>query len=411
MTVALDEGTRPEEPTWTGFVLLVVPMEGLEPAADGLVQAVRDRVAADVVLADAVRVAGGPTIGTAGDEEKRAVANALVRTALVNRREAFAPRIVFGCVLVGPEPERAEQLAHELSQAQELSALPLHCYGVAADSPAGAVTEVTARVVAMMESVERWPGAVIEDRLLLSLLRPSPADPPPVAPPAGGGKAEEDTVPRSRWRGLLARRRANPTPAQALDRLARTADAAALAYLVLVTDGRLPERRLRDRQAQLAVELDRALGGLRVREGDGLAAVETALFTAGRTLARHGPLRPAGQLSRVRPPKIKSEYVDLVRCVDEIENAHRRDLSSLTTRGVEVPATVVVLISTCAPLADSESVERLRALGSRCRVVWILVGVDPELMSDEFTEAGVLLLDDHPDIAHEFTERITGEVE
>ncbi|QKW12234.1 hypothetical protein [Verrucosispora sp. NA02020] len=418
MTIALDEGTGPEEPAWTGFVLLVVPVEGLELAADGLVQAVRDRVAADVVLADTVRVAGGPAIGTAGYEETSAVANALVRAALVNRREAFAPRVVFGCVLVGQEPERAEQLAAELSQSQELSALPLHCYGVGASSPAGTVTEVTARIVVMMDSVERWPDAVIDERRLLSLLRPSPADPPIVPPTVaplatGGGKAGEDPEPRSRWRGLLARgRRANPTPAQALDRLARTTNAAALAYLVLVTDGQLPERRVRDRQARLAVELDGALARLRVDwEGDGLAPVETALFTAGRTLVRHGPLRPAGQLSRVRLPKVKPEYVDLVRCVNGIGNAHQRDLNSLTSRGVEVPATVVVLISTCAPLADSESVEWLRVLGDRCRVVWILVGVDPELMSDEFTEAGVLVLDDHSDIAHEFTERISGQVE
>lgn len=425
MTPAIAQHSGHGDPGWTGFVLLIVPVGGAEAANPELARLVDDRIRSDVVLADTVRVAGGPAIDGAGPEQAYAVANALVRTAMDGPRRLFAPRAVFGCVLVGQDAQEAERLADALAQTGHLSRLPVYFFGVGGADLAESVTEVTNRVLAMVESYERWPDFVLDEQRFRALLRPPrPTSAPALRPaeraadpwppttsgatyqlsPRGARPRLPQHAPVHRgWRDMLRPRRRRPaTQAEALQRLADDGYAVDLVYFVLVAENERTSRALRTRRLQLLLELDSAYAQLEADLVDGDAPViEVALYTAGRSLVRHGPLRPAGQLANTRLPKVGLDYVDLVECVGAVRDAYGRELASLNRRGIDVPRASVIFISASPPLADSEAVDRFHALCAECRVAWILLGADHTLMSEEFTAAGALVLPDHPDIVHE----------
>lgn len=212
----------------------------------------------------------------------------------------------------------------------------------------------------------------------------------------------------SRWREALRlpHRAPQPTQADALHRLERTTYAVDLVYFVLVTDSERVDRSTRQRRERLLLDLDAAYATPPPGpHGEEPPPVEVALYTAGRSLVRHGPLQPAGQLADTRLPKVELDYVDLVECVGAVQDAYQRECTALNRRGIEVPVASVLFVATSAPLADSDTVDRIRSLCEDCRVAWILLGADARLVSEEFTEAGALVLEDHPDLVSELVER------
>lgn len=205
---------------------------------------------------------------------------------------------------------------------------------------------------------------------------------------------------------LRSRRRRPPTQDEALQRLADDGYAVNLVYFVLVAENEPINRSLQQRRLQLLLDLDNTYARLEAEPANRDApVVEVALFTAGRSLVRHGPLRPAGQLARTRPPKVGVDYLDLVECLGAVHDAYRWERTSLNRRGIDVPQASVIFISSSAPLADIESVDRFHALCAECQVAWILLGADAGPMSEEFTDAGALVVSHHPDIVAELVER------
>jgi hypothetical protein len=200
--------------------------------------------------------------------------------------------------------------------------------------------------------------------------------------------------------GKIGPRERKLTDLEVLDRVASAGDSIELSCLVLVADrsGTAPGR-----QRDVVLAVDQQIGTVRERTG---RPVMTAVFTAGRRLQRIGPLRAAGELTKRDIPRLPAEHFDLVDCVNDLLDALDRERSALRRRGTIVSSVRICLLSTMVPLADMGAIERIEALSGVASVSWILIDTDPTLMSGEFAEAGVLVLEDHADVAGELVDRM-----
>lgn len=200
--------------------------------------------------------------------------------------------------------------------------------------------------------------------------------------------------------GKIGPRERKLTDLEVLDRVASAGDSIELNCLVLVADrgGTAPGR-----QRDVVLAVDQQIGTVRERTG---RPVMTAVFTAGRRLQRIGPLRAAGELTKRDIPRLPAEHFDLVDCANDLLDALNRERSALRRRGTIVSSVRICLLSTMVPLADMGAIERIEALSGVASVSWILIDTDPTLMSADFAEAGVLVLEDHADVAGELVDRM-----
>jgi len=200
--------------------------------------------------------------------------------------------------------------------------------------------------------------------------------------------------------GKLGGRENKLSELELLDRVAAPGGGVELCYLVLVAD---VTRKAPAQQRDLTLAIDRQIGAIREESGRSIA---TATFTAGRRLRRVGPLRAAGQLTKHDVPRLPAEHFDVVDCVNDLLDVANRDTAALYRRGTNVSKVQVCLLSSTAPLADMGAVERIETLCQQASVTWLLLGVDPALMSAAFSDAGVLVLEDHPDVVGELIDRV-----
>lgn len=162
-------------------------------------------------------------------------------------------------------------------------------------------------------------------------------------------------------------------------------------------------RNIRQRRAQVVVELDRALGAARLGRPAAAdpARVEVGLLAAGRRLTRHGPLRTAGELPADQVPKGSTEHLDLVRCLDDLAKIYDRDAASLKRRGVGLTGVYMIFVSTAAPLADAVLLDQVERLSQLMHIWWILSGNAWQLLSGELAKVGVQTFEEHADVANE----------
>ena len=449
--------------SWTGFVFLLVPTPGSPVNSERLFAKVKRLVKRDVEMADIATIARALPIGSGPRRDAALVARALHRAA-VAPGYVFAPRLVFGCVLIASDERRARAMVQALADTPDLEDLPVYFFVVVADPERPDTAEPSQRTVTavadalteMIDSFQTLPNfAITEEQFLsrgrkpapagLALSGPSPAGPAPAAPrnagpveriapgeqralPAGPvvphqAHVAAETAPVDAGRGGARRpagfgtrlRRAvvtlparlrpwerPPTPSETLDRVARSAGTVELLYAVLVADRtRTPS----DRRHAALTDIDRQLATLTT---DGRCSIDTAVFTAGRRLVRHDPLRPAGTLGRARLPRVPTEHFDLIDCVEDLEKHRRRAVAALRRRRLPGARVHVCVLSTALPLADMGSVDAIVEL---CRVVdatWIVFDTDPALMSTEFLDAGLHVLEDHDDVAGEYVAHAFG---
>lgn len=419
---------RPEEAHWTGFVFLVVPLAGLSGDPDDLARRVEERIGRDVVMADTVTVGLCPAVD--GDRpESGVVLRALHRTAFA-MGYMFAPSVVFGCVVVDDDEERAAQAAARLSRAPALRSLPVHYHGVGTghsapgdeeesppNAPVGAqaVSDVVAKLSLTIEAFERWPHLVISEADLIGQQRRLVARNAMLTAPEGDTTAATEPAPRAveqprrtRWATPFPLRRKPPAPkyGDALERIARSSRSVALLYLVFVADRERIDRGAHRRRSEIARQLDDRIAAMpREQPEAGLVPVEVGMFTAAQRLTRSGPLQPAGQLAKARLPKPPQDYFDLVESVRGLLEAREREEAALERRDIEVAETHVVFLSTSVPLADTESVDKLVELRAVAEVAWVFIGVDRSLVSQQFEEAGVTVLVEHPDVVAELIDQ------
>ncbi|WP_327006840.1 hypothetical protein OHA72_05920 [Dactylosporangium sp. NBC_01737] len=200
--------------------------------------------------------------------------------------------------------------------------------------------------------------------------------------------------------GKLGARKQKPSDPEVLDRVAFSGGNVELFYIVLIADGAQTSP---GRRRDVVLAIDQRLGQIRHDAG---RSIEVAAFTAGRRLRRDGTLRSAGQLTKQDVPRLPVEHFDLVDCVSELLEARERELSALARRGATVSAVRVCLMSTTVPLADISALSRMADLCKAASVTWILFDAEPALMSAAFAEAGVLVLEDHSDVAGELIDRM-----
>ena len=430
---------------WTGFALVIVPVAGLAVDADELFREVQEQVERDAVLQDTVRVGISADVSYGGGASP--VVEALSRTALNRGGTMFAPSAVFGCAVVGNDIDEANRVARELAQSPILRRLNVLFYGVAAQPDAMTVAAVVAVAVTLMESYEadssraigaeqftqvmaRPPKPVTAPRAIAANPQAGPISPQehpaayPAAypdsyladysPPSAGDQVRRGPRLFARARNLSLPARtakpSEPTQSEALDRLAKAAEAVTLVYLVLPLDSGRISRDGHRRRTELVVELDRALAsaaaiGPQLAPDDTrsptLTSIETAVLVAGRHLNRTGSITTAGKLALGRIPKLSTGFFDLVTCIDDLTGIYARDSASLRRRAVALAGTHVIFVSTGAPLADAVSVAHLEHLSQLMQIRWILLGDAYDLMSGEYTAAGVRSFQDHPDVANE----------
>jgi hypothetical protein len=181
-----------------------------------------------------------------------------------------------------------------------------------------------------------------------------------------------------------------------MDRLAARSTDVALLYLVPAPDLAPVSRATRNRRRDLLLQIDAAFA----RRGSRDCPYQMSVLAGDRRAGRRSVFVPAGSLSVRTLPKVEVGHFDLAARVDDVLATRERDIASLWRRGTAVVRTDVVLLSTNAPLADIDAVERFQELCAEVRLSWILLDADVELLSDEFESAGAEIFEDHPDVVN-----------
>jgi hypothetical protein len=412
--------------TWAGFVLLVVPVEGLEVDLEPLSRAAAGHIAGDPTLGETVGLRlAGPVTGRA-DDEPRMVAQALISAALPAGRP-LAPTVVFGLVVVGANRRDADGIATALAETPRLRRFRIHQFSRSLADADPTVQDLLDILDELRDQYARWPDSSVPAEQFDALIqagppapvenraqspdRPVPPDRAPArhrpalqksrTPPGAEAYPDEPTgALRGVWgtavgkvRGILPQ--APPTPPESMDRLARSATGVSLVYLVLAPDQVPATRQVRNRRRELVLETDATFARLDAEDSPFQVAV-----LPGEHGARQSPFRPAGRLGARDLPKAATGHFDLAVRASELLAAQERDIASLRRRGTTVTRTDVVLFSTYAPLADVDAVERFEELCAEARVSWILVDADRSLLSDEFGAAGAVILEDEEDVVN-----------
>lgn len=403
---------------WTGFVLLLVPARGLPIPAQDLYRQVAERLRSHVLLHDLTTVGLAPTVGDSRDLED-SVAAAILTSAGASGHYV-APRVFFGCVVVGGAADEVDRLTRRLKEHALLRRLNAALFAQVVAQLEPAVTALSRLPEQMMQAYERQPQLAVDEPTYLAevvelnatLERESQPErltsEDPTAGPQPSAAYIDDSAPdrsrRGRW--LRVRRQSSPEMPESywLDYLASTAQAAALVFLVFAPDHNPLSRKLTERRKTVALALDGALGRVRVHPSTGCAlnvAVEALVATS--PLIRCRTLSPAGILTARDLIKVPTKELDIYETVELLIEAHQRAARALARRLVEVTSTHVIFFAATAPWPSSEAKQQLAALARQSRVTWIHFG-DSDMISTEFGALDpdhIHLHADQPDIVNE----------
>ncbi|MEV6851592.1 hypothetical protein [Actinoplanes sp. NPDC051411] len=402
--------SAPQRRTWAGFVLAIVPVDDLEVDLRPLCQAAARRVAGDPALAETVEIGLTREVNGETADEPMAVARVLAKMGLRDG-EPLAPTMVFSVLVVGARLDRANWIANGLAETRIGKQFRIHQFARSTVDADLTVADVLDTLEVLRAQHERWPDDALsaEDFRTLMAPRPAPAPTPTPTPAPAPALSSSSSTPvvehvpeepantaRTFWSNTVGRVRSilpqpPPTQRESMDRLADRPGGVALVYFVLAPDLSPVSRTVRNRRRDLVVEIDAAFGRLLVA---GLP-FQVSVLAGDRP---RGAVVPAGGPGGPDVPKVEVGHFDLAARVEQLLAARERDIASLRRRGTTVTRTDVVLISTHAPLADIDAVERFRELCDEARVSWILLDVDVDLLSEEFEAAGAEIFEDHPDV-------------
>jgi hypothetical protein len=156
----------------------------------------------------------------------------------------------------------------------------------------------------------------------------------------------DDTVVLDNRSALGRLRTPAPTDAESVDRLARVTDAVSLAFFVFVPDEEAGSRRLNRGHRPMALKLDQVLATV---VGDAATGrpmrVAVEVFTAGTPLAKHGVLRPAGELTEDDLPKLRTAFFDHAKTVASLRSTANRTIQAFRARHVEVLSLHFIFLS------------------------------------------------------------------
>lgn len=204
------------------------------------------------------------------------------------------------------------------------------------------------------------------------VLPSAPASQPPQQPVF---HSEEDVVvvdSRPAWERL---RRAEPTDADAIERLAEVTDAVSLAYLVVVPDEESSTWKVNPGHRKVALDLDRLLGTV---VGDAMTGrpmrVAVEVVTATVPLRQHGALRPAGELTEDDLPKPSAELFDHPRTVEALVQAAARTARVFRARKVAVLSLHYIFLSSVKLRHANTTGADWDKLLRYARATWVEIG-------------------------------------
>ena len=423
---------------WTGVVLAVVPAPGLPVPANELVAALAEAVRSDVIAFDLVTVGLTPALDGSVDRDDAAAAALL---SLATAPGHFvAPRVVFGCAVMGGDAEQVDRAVQRLARHARLRRLNTAVFPRVVTGLEQGVAAIGTVVQQLLSAAERGSELGIDEARYLSEpveqadtpAPPAEIEPPPgLAPEPGPAPAFEaaspiEVEPRTakaplvhradrlslrrpplwqRVRHRLRRDGSVLTEPYWLDHLAATAGSAALVQVVFVPDYNPLTKAMTNRRRAVALALDDALGRVHRHPATGEdlnVAVEVVVATS--PLTRSTTLRPAGVLSVDDLPTVPVEYFDVYDVVDGLVDAADRATGALTRRGIEVTGTQMAFLATSAPLYHDDAAEHFDTLVRHvARISWVHGGPG-EMLSDDFGAAAperVGRHHDHPDIVYE----------
>jgi hypothetical protein len=409
---------------WTEFFIAIVPTVGQTGAARELYRRVRQAIEEDVILFDLVTVAVCPTADGSFDQDDAIVAALL--TAATDRGHFLAPRVVFGCVVVGTDVEAVDAVRAGLARQTVFRQL---CVQFGPPALVGDTTPDPSAVLSfasdLMFGYERDPGISCGEAEFLDLARllGGPVFATPVrqraasrATPAGPGVplpsppavAHRDVALPSPRPGLVRRLQESLgtaerglTDAESFDELALRGDGVALVSLVFLPDDDQQSWALARRRRAAAIRLDAALAAVN-QDPRGGASIQVAVevLGPGDPFVRHRGVRSAGRLSEPDLPRITIDTFDLPDAFEVLLRQLERNASSIRTRGVNVVSSHVIVLATIAPLPTRESVARFDELLTQARITWIHFGPEEEMIPVEFERRGAILLTDEPDLVN-----------
>lgn len=387
------------------FVLAVGPGADIAWIAEAAGHA-REAVLADAVFGGTARVAALTRPHLDGDlgALAGAVAEELLGWALSPANPAG--RVVFGVLVVHPDPPEADVVVRALSAAEPLAQLPVVVLAgapgpvppdpeQARDPHTEVVHMILDAVAALVRDAETTPSLVVD----VASLDAAEAPPPP-ADPATPGPA----VCSPWWRRPVPQR-TPVTDLDLIDELSEIADHVAMLYIVLVSEPSRPRRRGRRRRLDVATELGRAVLGRAAATPPDHWYVRA--FTAGERLRPGSPLAAVAPPRALDMPQRRAEPLDVSRCVDDLRDTVRIDRAAFVRRELHRPRTVVVFVADGPPPATVEGQVHLARLSVDARVAWL--DVRPDATAEPAVAAAVSVLHDHKDVVGELVELVVGE--
>ncbi len=395
-----------DDDQWTQLLIVIVPVGDLPFHASELYDRVREVIEADIVLFDLVTLCIGPKVDGSATRDA-SVVQAFLAGAVADGH-LFAPRVVFGCVLVGPDAEQLGLAQRRLSQHVLMKNIGTLFHTVAVDDTAEAAVDPVSAVVGfaeqMMADYEREPAVSTSERQFLKALKVlTPAAPPPAPSPRRRRPPEEESRPPSlfqRARASLGLAIESPPATEPMARRSTGTGAVALVYLVFVPDDNPPGRTIVKRRNAVAVELDLMLNRVQSDPATGRAMdVALEVLCAVNPITRHHGVAFAGGLDKKDLPRVPVDYFDFYETIGELGDEHQRVSSTFWKRGVDVLSAHIIFLATTGPLPDRESVERFAGLLAHTRVTWLHFGQSSEIIPEEFELPGMQVLSDQSDLA------------
>lgn len=382
------------ESTWTGFALLLVPLQAGSVSPVPLTEQVRAEIATDVMFARTVRVTYIRPVDVTDPRTGAAVARRLVAIGGGSRARLFAPQVTFGCVVIGDTVEEAREAAASLARFDAIQGLPVHFYPLGArdESSVSMVRTVASMARRLMADFERTPQLVIDQSQFAAFAAHHHTAEPPAGSaasrPTGRQQAVTAILP---WR----RRLAEPARPQA------PMGVVIPVYLALIDDSELQDTPLRNRIVNLTLDLDARLASAGSDHDGGPFSCEVTVFRAGRRLSRLVVRQPAGKLA-TRQITGPAQMVDMTHCLDELIETTMEDQVGRRRSRLTAAEPWFIFLSRGVPFISALAMDRMRRVSDLGRVSWIVVDRDrgrlaaPQHISAELREMCQMIITDSP---------------